>query len=85
MGGGTVSHTGDEKLRRSIARLASRAQRRDPAPPLKPEPSNAFEVAVAERLEYLQEQLDQLSTRLWWVLTVIVGAALVNVVLGLLQ
>lgn len=56
----------------------------EPLPPLRPEPSNAFEVALAERLKAIEAELDRLRTRLNWLLTLIVGAAVANVVLGLL-
>lgn len=59
-------------------------EERGALPPLRPEPSNAFEVALAERLRAIEAELDRLRTRLNWLLTLIVGAAVANVVLGLL-
>jgi hypothetical protein len=49
------------------------------------EPSNPFEVAVAERLKALQADMDEIRTRVNWLLTFIVGAAVTNVVIALLK
>ena len=60
--------------------------RPSPAPPaLDVRPTNAFEVAVAERLKALEAELDQLRSRINWLLTVIVGAAITNIVIALLK
>lgn len=69
-------------LATGLRRLAA-ARARPALPPLKPEPSNAFEVALAERLKAIEAELDRLRTRLNWLLTLIVGAALTNVALSL--
>ena len=71
---------GEARLRSAVRRLG-----RPAPPPLDPRPSNPFEVAVAERLQAMQKELDQIRSRLNWLLTVIVGAAVTNVVLALLQ
>jgi hypothetical protein len=42
-------------------------------------------VAVAEQLRYLQAELEKLRTQLHWLLTVIVGAALLNIVVEILK
>ena len=80
MGGETV--TGNARLRAAVSRI------RRPAPPSAPlqiQPSNPFEVAVKERLDALQGELDRLNSRVNWLLTVIIGAALINLVINLLQ
>lgn len=71
---------GEARLRETVRRL----QRPEP-PPLEPKPSNAFEVAVAERLKAMQRDIDRIRSRLNWLLTIIVGAAVTNVVLALVQ
>ena len=43
------------------------------------EPGSAFEVAIDERLKALQADVDRIRSRMDWLLTVIVGAALLNV------
>ena len=53
-------------------------------PPLDPSPSNPFEIVVAERLRAMQKELDQIRSRLNWLLTLIVGAAITNVALAIL-
>ena len=73
--------TGDEKLRAAPSRLRGVGQ----PPPLPLEPTNAFEVAIAERLKALQAEVDQLRSRINWLFTVIVGAAIANVVIALLR
>ena len=42
-------------------------------------PGSAFEVAIDERLKALQADVDRIRSRMDWLLTVIVGAALLNV------
>lgn len=75
---------GDRRLRAALGRL----RRTSPAgapPPLKPEPTNAFELAVSERLAHLQRDVDRLQSRVNWLLGLIAGFAVVNLVLNLLQ
>lgn len=72
---------GDEKLRAAMSRLRGARQ----TPPLPLEPTNAFEVAIAERLKALQGEVDQLRSRINWLFTVIVGAAITNVLIALLR
>jgi hypothetical protein len=55
------------------------------AHPLDLKPCNAFEVAIAEQLKALRRELDQLATRVNWLLTLIVGAAVTNIVIALLK
>jgi hypothetical protein len=53
--------------------------------PLRLEPTNPFEVAVAEQLRHLRREVDRLHGRFNWLLTVIVGAALTNIVIAVLK
>ncbi len=53
--------------------------------PLNLSPTNPFEVVVAERLKALEAELDRLRGRLNWLFTVIVGAAIANLVIALLK
>ena len=72
---------GEQRLRQALAAL----RRRRDKPPMELKPGNAFEVAVAEQLRYLQAELEKLRTQLHWLLTVIVGAALLNIVVEILK
>ncbi|MFC2030958.1 hypothetical protein ACFLWA_09545 [Chloroflexota bacterium] len=72
--------SGEARLRATVRRM----QRAEP-PPLEPKPSNAFEVVVAERLKAMQRDIDQIRSRLNWLLTIIVGAAITNVVLAIME
>ncbi len=59
---------------------------RQPGPlPLEVEPTNPFEVIIAERLQSLRRDVDRLQTRLDWLFALIIGAAITNVVLALLK
>ena len=71
-----TSAPGEARLRKTVRRL-----RRPPPPPLDAKPSNPFEIVVAERLRAMQKDIDQIRSRLNWLLTLIVGAAITNVVL----
>jgi hypothetical protein len=53
--------------------------------PLEVEPTNPFEVMIAERLQALRRDVDRLQTRLDWLFALIIGAAVTNVVLALLN
>ena len=66
-------------------KAALRRLRPPPCPPVDLRPTNAFEVAIAERLKALEAELDQLRGRINWLLTVIVGAAVTNIVIALLK
>ncbi len=75
-----MTPSGAERLKASVGRL------RRPAPPIfEPDPSNAFEVLVAERIKFIQRDVDQIRTRLNWLFCLIVGAAIANVVLSLFR
>jgi hypothetical protein len=54
-------------------------------PSLEVDPTNPFEIAVAERLKAMQQDLDRLRARLDWLLVFIVGAALTSVVISMLK
>jgi hypothetical protein len=56
-----------------------------PAEPLDLRPSNPFEIAMAARLKALETELDQLRSRINWLLTVIVGAGITNIMVVLLR
>lgn len=70
----------------SVHRLVTACKRLTipPPPPLNPDPTNAFEVAIAERLRSIEAELDRMRTRLNWLFTLILAAAITNVALGLL-
>ena len=76
--------SGESRLRAAVARVGARSPRPDP-PPLKPEPTNPFELAVAERLATLKADIDRVESRLNWLFALIIGAAVTNVVIALLQ
>ena len=65
---------GETQLRHSLHRLLHRP----PHPPLQPDPTSGFEVSIATRLDSLTKQVDHLRTRVNWLLTFIVGAALLQ-------
>jgi hypothetical protein len=78
--------SGESRLRASLARLSSPRRRVSPSPPpLKPEPTNAFELAVAERLATLKADIDRVESRLNWLFALIIGAAVTNVVIAILR
>ena len=72
--------SGHQRLRDALARI-----RPPPPTPLDLRPCSPFEIAVSEQLKALREDIDQLQTRLWWLFALIIGAAIANVVLGLLK
>jgi len=81
---------GEERLRAALRRVGARraavqAGGSGSGGPLKVDPCNGFEVAVAERLKALQQDVDELRSRLNWLLTVIVGAAVTNIVIALVK
>ncbi len=47
--------------------------------------ANPFELAVAERLATLKADIDRVESRLNWLFALIIGAAVTNVVIALLQ
>ncbi|MGD9316314.1 MAG: hypothetical protein PVG56_05745 [Anaerolineae bacterium] len=53
--------------------------------PLEVEPTNPFEIMIAERLQALRCDVDRLQTRLWWLFALIIGAAVANVIVGLIR
>ena len=73
---------GDQRLRQALARLR---RPREPAPPLCVDPTNAFEVAIAEQLKHLRADVDRLQGRINWLLGLIIAAAVTNVLLAVLQ
>lgn len=77
MGHRTVSRPGDSALKAAVARL----RHARPTPPaMTPDPTSAFEVAIAERLKSMQRDLDRLHSRLNWLFCLIIAAALGNVI-----
>jgi hypothetical protein len=87
--GSKLAGSGEQRLRAALRKLRPGSGNREPqradAAALNLEPSNPFEVAVAERLKALQADVDEIRTRVNWLLTFIVGAAVTNVVIALLK
>jgi hypothetical protein len=78
--------TGESRLRATLARVRVRSPvGAHGGPPLKPEPTNAFELAVAERLTTLKSDIDRVENRLNWLFALIIGAAVTNIVIALIQ
>lgn len=89
--------TGADRLKATVRRLrAGPASPVDPAEgkgasggggaaPLRPEPTSAFEVAIAQRLKDLEEEIDRMRAQLNWLFLFIVAAALTNVVVSILK
>jgi hypothetical protein len=75
--------SGSQHLARALGRF--RGELRAPKPALKPEPTNAFEVAIAERLQSMEREIDRLRSQLTWLFTVIIGFAITNLVIALLK
>ncbi len=83
---------GAASLRASLRRLGSSrvpsapgAPGQDPGPKLSLEPSSAFEVAIAEQIRALRDDVDELKDRLNWLFGLIIAAAVANVILALLS
>ena len=79
---------GESRLRATLSRLAQqRAAGASPEPstPLCLDPSNPFEVAVAEQIRALRDDVDALKTRLDWLFGLIIAAAVTDVLLRLLS
>ena len=53
--------------------------------PLSLDPTNPFELLLAEQIRHLRADVDRLNTRLNWLFTLILGAAVTNIVLAVLQ
>ena len=70
--------SGSHRLKTSLQRL----RRPDPTP-ADLRPCTPFEVAVAEQLKAMREDLDQLQARLWWLFALIIGAAVANLIAAL--
>jgi ubiquinone biosynthesis protein UbiJ len=87
-----MTPSGEDRLRASIRRLASKSrtsaagQRPEltDSQPLSLDPTNAFEVAIAEQIRALRDDVDELKDRLNWLFGLIIAAAAANVVLALL-
>ena len=57
----------------------------NPPKPLSLDPTNPFEIVLAEQMRHLRADVDRLNTRLNWLFTLILGAAVTNVILAILQ
>lgn len=78
--------TGETRLRATLRRLGRKTAGAAPKPPkLCLDPSNPFEIAVAEQIRALRDDVDALKTRLDWLFGLIIAAAVANVVLSLLS
>ena len=78
--------TGNDRLAATLRTIGRRLrQPAAQAPALHVDPSNPFEVAIAERIRALADQVNRLNTMLWWLFTVVVGFALLNIVLSVLK
>ena len=73
---------GEERLRHTLRRLH---QPPSAVPPLDLQPTSPYELYLGEQLKALRADVDKLTTRLNWLVTVIVGAAVTNVILALLE
>lgn len=78
--------SGESRLRASLQRLGPKSHRRgqDLNPKFCLDPSNAFEVAIAEQIRALRNDVDELKNRLNWLFGLIIAAALANVILAFL-
>lgn len=74
---------GETRLRRALRRTKPPAA--SPLPPLNPNPTNAFELAIAERIKAMQDQIDLMRAKIDWLLLFIVAAAMTNVVISMLK
>jgi hypothetical protein len=81
-----VKPSGETRLRRALQRLGTKpaAGAMPASPKFCLDPSNPFEVAVAEQIKALREDVDELKDRLNWLFGLIIAAAIANVVLALL-
>ena len=60
-------------------------QNGNPPKPLSLDPTNPFEILLAEQIRHLRADVDRLNTRLNWLFTLILGAAVTNILLAILQ
>lgn len=74
---------GETRLRRALRRTRPPAP--SPLPPLNPSPTNPFELAIAERIKAMQDQIDLMRAKIDWLLLFIVAAAMTNVVISMLK
>ena len=81
-----MNRPGESRLRATLRRLGSKraAGAVLEGPKLCLDPSNAFEVAVAEQIKALRDDVDELKDRLNWLFGLIIAAAVANVILALL-
>ena len=54
-----------------------------PSAPLSLDPTNPFEVLVAEQIKAMRQDLDRLESRLWWLFGLILAAAAADILTGL--
>lgn len=69
-----------QSLREALARF-----RRVAPAPLRVEPTNPFEVAVEQRLRHLEARIEEVKGRINGLFFTLVGAILVQLVLGLVK
>jgi hypothetical protein len=82
--GASQARSGEERFRAAFQRLR-KLHSDASAAPLEAEPTNPFEIMIAERLQALRCDVDRLQTRLWWLFALIIGAAVANVIVGLIR
>lgn len=77
-----MNETGGDRLKSAVSRWR---HRRKPSQQLTVEPTSAFDVQVSERLKSMQRDVDQIRTRVNWLLGLILTAAVANILLSLSQ
>ena len=80
-----MTPSGEERLRAALRRLRARGDSPAQRPTFSLDPTNAFEVAIAEQIRALRDDVDELKERLNWLFGLIIAAAAANVVLALLS
>jgi len=75
-----MSGSGEERLRQAARRLKQQRTRTT----IDAAPCTPFDVAMLEQMNTIRHDLDELTSRVWWLITIVIAAAIANAVIGFL-